>query len=334
MIKSKLVFLIIIFLLVCGAGVYLWLIGTGRIKTGAEVITGCQGSNQISAFMGKPGANIVSNNFFGHDISVNQIVVPYLDNIEKEMQANKINYDFRTIFGYVNRSKIGGGGKSLHSWGIAIDINPDANPYQPGNYGPPTTDMPQEMIEIFRKNGFIWGGDWPGERDAMHFEWYGARVSGSVIDKTSSQKVPVVATFIDGAGSPNENGSYSWIMPFGSHILSSKAKGYQNASLGVSLACFSDNSIDIAMEALAANTAGSISGHIAINSYPILMPANIYLDDRPIGVSNLKGDYYIPNVREGKHKVEARVLFFPSSSETVNLTRGENLEGVDISIGK
>lgn len=332
--KTKLILLIIVFLLVVGVGIYLWLVGTGRIKTGAEAIIGCQGSRQISSFLGAPGQNLVSYNLFGQEVTVNSLIVPYLDEAQKEINAAKTGYNFNTIYTYVNRSKIGGGGKSLHSWGIAIDINPETNPYQPDNYGPVQTDMPTQIIDIFRKYGFIWGGDWPGERDPMHFEWYGARITGSALDKTSSQKIVNVATSIDGAGSPNAGGSYDWLVPFGSHTITAKAKGYKDASLGVSLACFSDNTIDIMMEALPANTAGSISGHITANNYPILMPANIYLDGRLVGVSNIRGDYYIPNVREGKHKVEAKVLFSPVSGRTVDLVRGESLKGADIVIGK
>lgn len=333
--KTKLILLIIVFLLVLGTGIYLWLLGTGRIKTGAEVIIGCQGSNQISSFLGSPGANLTTYNLFGQEVSVNEMIVPYLDQVQKEVNAAKTGYSFNTIFTYNNRSKVGGGGKSLHSWGIAIDINPESNPYQPGNYGPPQTDIPNQIIDIFRKYGFVWGGEWPGERDAMHFEWYGARVSGQILDKTSSQKILDVSTDIDGAGSPNANGDFNWLVPFGQHTITAKAKGYKDFSTSLSLSCYSDNTLDIVMEALPANLAGSINGNVKVaGNYPILMPANIYLDGRLVGVSNLRGDFYIPNVREGNHKVEAKVLFFPGGSQSIDLVRGENRKNVNIVIGK
>lgn len=332
-------FRIIIFILILIAGgiwgIYYWLKITGRIRTGAEAIIGCQSSRQISNFFGAPGSNLVPYNLFGQEVSINKIVAPYLDHVQKEISEAKTGYNFNNITTYNNRSKIGGGGRSLHSWGIAVDINPETNPYQPGNYGPPTTDLPSQVIDIFKKYGFAWGGDWPGERDAMHFEWYGAQISGQILDKTSLQKILSVATDVDGVGSPNTNGDFSWIVPFGSHTITSRSRGYKDSSFAVSLACFSDNNVDITMEALPSNLAGSISGKVQLaGNYPILVPATIYLDGRNVGVSTLTGDYYIPNVHEGKHKVEAKVLFFPGGGTAVDLVPGENLKNVSIPIGR
>jgi hypothetical protein len=55
---------------------------------------------------------------------------------------------------------------STHSWGIAIDLNPESNPQ--GSKG----NMDAGLIDIFRRAGFEWGGDWQGKtRDPMHFQF-------------------------------------------------------------------------------------------------------------------------------------------------------------------
>ena len=55
---------------------------------------------------------------------------------------------------------------SSHAWGVAIDINVDLS--MPG-LGPVP---PDEMIEIFGRHGFRWGGDFI-QPDNHHYEWVG-----------------------------------------------------------------------------------------------------------------------------------------------------------------
>ena len=52
---------------------------------------------------------------------------------------------------------------SLHSFGIALDLNVPGN--QRGTFG----EMNRAVVAIFKKWGFAWGGDW-GYTDPMHFE--------------------------------------------------------------------------------------------------------------------------------------------------------------------
>jgi len=54
-------------------------------------------------------------------------------------------------------------GLSLHSWGIAFDIN------VPGNQRGTSGEIDRTVVEIFKKWGFAWGGDW-SYTDPMHFE--------------------------------------------------------------------------------------------------------------------------------------------------------------------
>ena len=65
---------------------------------------------------------------------------------------------------------------SPHSWGTAIDLNPRFGAYWRGSKanGPEVEAMrnnyPQEIVAIFEKHGFIWGGKW-SHFDLMHFEY-------------------------------------------------------------------------------------------------------------------------------------------------------------------
>lgn len=333
--KTKIILILVTVVLILSWGIFYYLNKTARLRTGAQAVVGCQNSRAISIFFGPPGSNLVNYNLFGQEISIHQYLVPYLDQVQKEVNEAKTGYNFTNITTFNQRPKIWGGGKSLHSWGIAIDINPDTNPYQPGSYSAFQTDIPEQIINIFKKYGFAWGGDWPGERDPMHFEWYGVTLSGQILDKISNQKILSVATDVNGAGSPNANGEFSWILPFGSHTITAKARGYQDTSFSVSLACFSETTMNIVMEPLPSNLPGSIAGKMRLSgNYPILLPANIYIDGRLVGTTNLKGDYYIPNVHEGKHKVEAKIMFFPGGSNQAELVPGENLKNINIIIGR
>jgi hypothetical protein len=55
-------------------------------------------------------------------------------------------------------------GISLHAWGAAIDINAPENPF-----GAEPTQNPQ-VVRIFEKWGFLWGGDF-AIPDGMHMEY-------------------------------------------------------------------------------------------------------------------------------------------------------------------
>ena len=73
-----------------------------------------------------------------------------------------------TSFGgcYSFRSQRTGTKLSAHSWGIAIDLNPESNAQ--GTAG----DMDPALIAIFQEAGFTWGGEWQGSaRDPMHFQF-------------------------------------------------------------------------------------------------------------------------------------------------------------------
>jgi hypothetical protein len=64
---------------------------------------------------------------------------------------------------------------SLHSFGIALDINVAKNPnYAKAGQGETCkTDIPDDIISAFESSGFKWGGKFRYFCDAMHFEWRG-----------------------------------------------------------------------------------------------------------------------------------------------------------------
>ncbi len=74
---------------------------------------------------------------------------------------------------------------SNHSWGRAIDINPLTNPYVKGTKVLPPAgraylNREREytggiqkggfVVELFRKHGWEWGGNWKDRQDYQHFE--------------------------------------------------------------------------------------------------------------------------------------------------------------------
>jgi hypothetical protein len=59
---------------------------------------------------------------------------------------------------------------SSHSWGIAIDLNVDWNGYGNRPALPGQIGSLRELVPIFAKHGFAWGGHFRSGVDGMHFE--------------------------------------------------------------------------------------------------------------------------------------------------------------------
>jgi hypothetical protein len=68
------------------------------------------------------------------------------------------------------------GRPSMHAYAAAIDLNLKISDYwlwqspKGGGFIPYRNRMPQEIVDIFEKHGFIWGGKWY-HYDTMHFEY-------------------------------------------------------------------------------------------------------------------------------------------------------------------
>lgn len=75
-----------------------------------------------------------------------------------------LNREWQTYDGCLNiRPMKGGNRPSVHSWGMAIDLNARDNPY-----GAEPVLSP-EFVSCFTEAGFTWGGTWRTP-DGMHFQ--------------------------------------------------------------------------------------------------------------------------------------------------------------------
>jgi len=63
------------------------------------------------------------------------------------------------------RNIAGSNNWSNHSWACAIDLDPSRNGFNTGH-----GHMQPVVINAFKKQGFLWGGDYHGRTDPMHFE--------------------------------------------------------------------------------------------------------------------------------------------------------------------
>lgn len=78
--------------------------------------------------------------------------------------TRKLAADIKSWDGCFNiRKKRGANSPSLHSWGVAIDINAGWN-----KFGRPPS-LSAELVACFTDAGFDWGGHW-SKPDGMHFQ--------------------------------------------------------------------------------------------------------------------------------------------------------------------
>lgn len=133
-------------------------------------------------------SKLQSTTLNGFTFRVHQLAAPAFQKVAQELQAAGINYRIVAAGGtggFNWRSNANNPAQqSLHSFGVAIDINPIPNPNikpRPGGKcsNPPQCpqecphDIPEQMIAIFTQNDFRWGGHYRTVCDGMHFEWLG-----------------------------------------------------------------------------------------------------------------------------------------------------------------
>lgn len=90
--------------------------------------------------------------------------------IAVEGLTNRIlSWDGMFVPRHINRDT--GKPLSRHTWGIAFDINAKFNPYKTKPAKPGTEGSVHELVPIFERHGFYWGGRFKSTPDGMHFEW-------------------------------------------------------------------------------------------------------------------------------------------------------------------
>lgn len=72
---------------------------------------------------------------------------------------------------FLYRTMHGSSRLSMHSWGCAIDLDPDRNAHH--DLKPRFGRPPQSaVVAAFEAEGAVWGGRWAGRsRDGMHFQF-------------------------------------------------------------------------------------------------------------------------------------------------------------------
>ncbi|MBE5960779.1 MAG: hypothetical protein E7256_05240 [Lachnospiraceae bacterium] len=120
-----------------------------------------------------------------YELTINRLLADNVAAIFQEIYELNIKFPIKVMSGYRYR-KVGGVGLSnstllsVHSFGAAIDINYGDydNDYYLGD-GNDLRDktnsycIPDEVIAVFEKYGWYWGGDFSICSDTMHFQYLG-----------------------------------------------------------------------------------------------------------------------------------------------------------------
>jgi hypothetical protein len=117
-------------------------------------------------------AHLTTVDFLGRRVTVHKQAAAAFRAVDADIKAAGITYRFKRVETYCHRYVRGYEAEelwSLHAFGVAVDINPDENPMR--DDGVLQTDLPPEVVAIFKRHGFRWLGESSGRRkDAMHFE--------------------------------------------------------------------------------------------------------------------------------------------------------------------
>ena len=141
---------------------------------------------------GKIRENIRRINFLGFRIDAHEKIIPILEKIELEIREAELEgasiagflENLRTIYCFSWRDIDDSVRRSYHSYGVAVDFIPAntsgkavywlwTKTFNERWYSVPYNRrwmVPEKIVNIFEKYGFIWGGKWLFY-DNMHFEY-------------------------------------------------------------------------------------------------------------------------------------------------------------------
>lgn len=109
----------------------------------------------------------------GGAVVVATSLVPAVKALSGVLARHNYNTRAEDTGGYNCRKITGGSAWSLHAYAISVDLNWRTNPYGRKLI----TDMPRAMVDeilairtVNGKQVWRWGGDFSGNKDAMHFE--------------------------------------------------------------------------------------------------------------------------------------------------------------------
>lgn len=150
-------------------------------------VTGCPGQADIMSLYGGTQSEVQAqlvevkyvNNVTNttHKYQVHRLSAAAFQAVFEDIKNNPYDISKETSGGtFLWRQSRNNSCLSLHSFGIAIDVNPSKNPNcvkGTSCFYNPITDIPPQIISAFKAHGFVWGGNWRSVKDYMHFEWHG-----------------------------------------------------------------------------------------------------------------------------------------------------------------
>ena len=164
-------------------GVNLGPVSTSDADLGGDLATTTAGSatsepGAITEGWGSPGdeRNIVWAKAGGIKFQCHRLAKIKFEGFVNDLIRS--GYSPKTVGGYYDRDIANTTRKSNHAWGAAIDIDAATNKYyHSGAGGPHTLPDAPGIVDMARKWGLGWGGEWNNAKDYMHFEVIGAPAS-------------------------------------------------------------------------------------------------------------------------------------------------------------